>query len=322
VKKHDRSYRLLFSQPRMVEDLVRRFLGEPWVEDLDFTTLERLNASHISEKLESRDGDLVWRVRLRGGEREHIYLVIEFQSEPQRFMALRQSVYVGLLYQQLLKQGELTADGKLPLVLSIVVYNGKTGWAAPLELADLIRLELRGAEAWAPRLRYRLIELEACRPEDLRGRNLVALLIRLERSGTRSGLRRVIRDLVAALRGPDEGGLRRAFVVWLQRVLLPGKGEEDVPELVDLEDFRVMLIDRVEEWSRQIAAREQRKGERKGLEKGRQESRDLLLRQLEVKFGSVDEPTRARVSAARPQSLMRWGERLITAERLADVFGR
>ena len=108
-------------------------------------------------------------------------------------------------------------------------------------------------------------------------------------------------------------------MVWMQRVLLPGKQETDIPEMVDLEDFRTMLIERVEEWNREL--REQ--GRREGRKEGRQEgSRELLLRQLEIKFGQLEAPTRARVVAARPQSLMRWAERLLTAERLADVFGR
>ena len=180
-RQHDRSYRLLFSQPRMVEDLVRRFIAEPWIDQLDFSSLERANGSFVSEKLHGRDGDIAWRLRLRSDPSTWVYLLIEFQSKVQRFMALRQSVYLGLFYQELLKQGELPADGLLPLVLSIVIYNGKAEWSAPRELAELIRVIDAGSEAYAPRLRYRLIDMEACDPADLQGPNLVALLIRLEK---------------------------------------------------------------------------------------------------------------------------------------------
>jgi flagellar biosynthesis/type III secretory pathway protein FliH len=187
-----------------------------------------------------------------------------------------------------------------------------------------------GSEIYAPRYCFRLIATQSYAPADLRGPNLVALLIRLERSRTRSSLRQVIRDLAAALPRPDEGGLRRAFLVWLRRVLLPGKGKEDIPELVDLEDFRAMLSETVEKWNQELMRKGEKRGERKGLaeglvkglEKGRQESRDLLLRQLTVKFGPLDDRTRARVEAAGPQRLMKMAERLLTAERLADVFGR
>ena len=311
MKKHDRSFRLLFSQPRLIEDLIRRFIGrgEAWADDLDFSTLERVGTAHVSEDLASRDGDVGWRVRFRNA-RVAFYLLIEFQSEPQRFMALRQSVYQGLFYQQLLKQGGLTPDGLLPLVLCIVVYNGKARWLAPQELAELIHGIDGPLDAYIPRSWHRLIEMEAYDEADLQGHNLVALLIRLERGRSREELERIIGDLVAALPGPDEGGLRRAFVVWIRRVLLAGKGEEDIPELVNLEGFRTMLLESVEEWSHEI--------EEKGREEGH---RDALLRLLEVKFGSLDDRTRAQVATADPQHLMEWIERVLTAERLADVFG-
>jgi len=71
-----------------------------------------------------------------------------------------------------------------------------------------------------------------------------------------------------------------------------------------------MLLESVEEWSHEI--------EEKGREEGR---RDVLLHLLEVKFGDLDDRTRAQVAAADPQHLMEWIERVLTAERLADVFG-
>jgi predicted transposase YdaD len=115
LKKHDRSFRLLFSQPRLIEDLMRRFVGRggTWIDDLDFSTLERVSTAHISEALASRDGDVGWRVRLKSAP-IFIYLLVEFQSTNDRFMALRESVYMGLFLQQILKQGGLTPEGLLP----------------------------------------------------------------------------------------------------------------------------------------------------------------------------------------------------------------
>jgi hypothetical protein len=51
-------------------------------------------------------------------------------------------------------------------------------------------------------------------------------------------------------------------------------------------------------------------------------ARDVLLHLLEVKFRPLDERTKARVRAAGQDRLFRWAERLITADRLADVFRR
>ncbi len=64
---HDSSYKLLFSKPRMVEDLLRGFVPQPWVAQLDFTSLEKLNVHYVSKTLSWRESDVVWRVRFREG---------------------------------------------------------------------------------------------------------------------------------------------------------------------------------------------------------------------------------------------------------------
>jgi hypothetical protein len=40
-------------------------------------------------------------------------------------MAVRLMAYVAQLYQDLIQRGELSPDGKLPLVIPIVLYNGE-----------------------------------------------------------------------------------------------------------------------------------------------------------------------------------------------------
>jgi predicted transposase YdaD len=83
-----------------VADLLRGFVPEPWVAEVDFTTLTPVKGSYVSDGLRQRHDDVVWKVRLRE-QWLYVYVVIEFQAEPDPFMALRLLVYVGLLYQDL-----------------------------------------------------------------------------------------------------------------------------------------------------------------------------------------------------------------------------
>jgi hypothetical protein len=70
-----------------------------------------------------------------------------------------------------------------------------------------------------------------------------------------------------------------------------------------------MLERRVEEWTRQLR------------EEGRQQGEaSLLLRLLERKFGQLDPHIRKRVQAADAEHLLDWGERVLEAQRLEDVF--
>ena len=45
MSQHDNSYKLLFSHPEMVRDLLSGFVHESWVADLDFNTLEIVSGS-------------------------------------------------------------------------------------------------------------------------------------------------------------------------------------------------------------------------------------------------------------------------------------
>jgi hypothetical protein len=46
----------------------------------------------------------------------------------------------------------------------------------------------------------------------------------------------------------------------------------------------------------------------------------ILQRLLTLKFGPPDEATRARLAAADSETLLVWGERVLTAGSLAEVF--
>lgn len=59
-------------------------------------------------------------------------------------------------------------------------------------------------------------------------------------------------------------------------------------------------------------------GREQGLEEGQA---TMLLRLLELKFGSVPAELTARVRAASQNDVTRWGDRLFQAATLSDVFG-
>ncbi|SEP97118.1 Putative transposase, YhgA-like, partial [Ectothiorhodospira magna] len=83
---HDNSYKLLFSHPRMVRDLLTGFVKEAWVEQLDFTSLEKVSGSYVTDELRDREDDIIWRIRW-GKDWLYVYLLLEFQSSVDRFMA-------------------------------------------------------------------------------------------------------------------------------------------------------------------------------------------------------------------------------------------
>ncbi|TBU99385.1 transposase, partial [Stutzerimonas kirkiae] len=137
AQDHYTGYKLLFSNPEFVRDLLLGFVPQEWVGQVDFTSLEMLNGHYVSEDMQGRYEDMVWRLRLGDDDWVYLYLLLEFQSTPDRFMALRLLTYIGLFWQQLEKQGRLTRDGRLPPVLPLVLYNGFKPWRHSTRLSDL-----------------------------------------------------------------------------------------------------------------------------------------------------------------------------------------
>jgi hypothetical protein len=153
---HDSGYKLLFSHPEMVRDLLRDWVPGDWVREADFSTLERVNGSYVADSQKQRHDDMVWRLRLRD-RWLWVYLLLEFQSATDDWMALRMMIYLGLLAQDLVKRGEL-AEGKLPPILPLVLYNGQPPWRAAVEVGDLFAPAPPGLDAFRPRLSYHLID--------------------------------------------------------------------------------------------------------------------------------------------------------------------
>jgi len=317
VADHDNGYKRLFSHPEMIADLLRGFVREDWVRDLDFSTLEKVSSSYVTPELRSREGDVVWRVRWGNDGWLYIYLLIEFQSTVDPYMALRILVYLGLLYQDLVKMRQLTLSGKLPPVLPLVLYNGDAPWGAAQDLADLIETVPGGLERYRPGLRYCLLDEMRVADSELESlRNLAAALFRLEKGGSPQSVERVITALIEWLREPEMVELRRSFTAWLTRVLLPTRMPgADVPKVRDLQEVRSMLTERVKEWTVQWKQEGLEEGRKLGIQEGRQEGRQeglqeglqegqeraldkarrALARDLERRFGPLPEPVRRRI---------------------------
>ena len=90
---HDASHKLLFSHPQMVAGLLELGVEEEWVGEADLSSLKLVPASYVSRDLIKRRGDMVWRLDYRGGP---MYLLLEFQSSVDHWMAVRFSTYAGL----------------------------------------------------------------------------------------------------------------------------------------------------------------------------------------------------------------------------------
>jgi hypothetical protein len=355
---HDALYHRFFSDPAVVAQLLREFARGPWLDGLDLDAMERLATTFHADTGERRVGDMVWRIPRRDGGDAYAMLLLEFQSTPDRWMALRMMVYAGLLWQQLVEEKRLLPDGRLPPILPIVLYNGDPRWRAPVELRDLIGLpEASPLWQWQPDLRYHAIDEGDFSAGDLAGREgLPALLFRLENSPDPAELVRLADDILAWFgTHPGFAAAQKVLVQLLGAAMAPLGPSARVPE--ELLEVRNMLVTRIEKWMEQktleirqeiqqelqqemrrelqqeirqelrqemqqqlLEMRQQRllEAEQRGEEKG---EATLLLRQLERRFGALPDWARDRVRVADTVAMEAWALRVLDAVSLEDVLG-
>ena len=72
---------------------------------------------------------MIWRIRRCDGWL-YIYLLLEFQSAVDPWLATRIVVCIGFLYHDLIRKGEVSRGEKQPAVFLLVIYNGRDPWGA------------------------------------------------------------------------------------------------------------------------------------------------------------------------------------------------
>ena len=304
-RRRDRADKALFAHALPVEHLVRGFVAEridaerAWVEQLDFSTLERLPTEHIAPDLSARINDTVWRVRVRDADAAeagawlHVLVMVEFQSELDWFMALRIRTYADLLYASLWKDRRSRRSDRLPALLPVVLYTGAPRWTAASSVEALVAapsgpVARPGAPTVFSGASYVVVDAGAYAGRDLPPGNVVSLMIGAQlRPDAATAL-----DIVSAARRLDEV-LGRTFLTWL-RVAMSGTGVD----LEFLEDRMAMerlehtgeLRSLLEERFRAAHAAQSEAARAEGREaaraEGRAAERALLCRQAARKFGA------------------------------------
>ncbi len=178
---HDAAYKSFFSDKDMVTSLFQDFVPEDFVRDIDLSTLELVPTNHVTKELRQRHDDIIWRVNWKDTYC-YLYLLMEFQSTVDPFMAVRVLVYSGLLWEDLIATGVIKDGDKLPPIFPLVLYRGKDFWKSPLNIDGLLAELPNSLKLFQPSQQFFLID-ELALPQSVvdEAKSPSADLIKLER---------------------------------------------------------------------------------------------------------------------------------------------
>jgi flagellar biosynthesis/type III secretory pathway protein FliH len=100
-------------------------------------------------------------------------------------------------------------------------------------------------------------------------------------------------------------------------LLRQSKGSLALPKVRDLKELKMTLAERFDSWAQQ----HEQKGLAKGIEKGIEKGEALLLQRLLVRrFGTLPSDVVGQIAAANAAQLELWGDRVLDAASLEEVF--
>ena len=259
---HDKWYTRIFSDPKIVEELLRSFVHEEFIEELDFSSLKKLNTKFVPVSGNSRHADIVYEIK-SDGQSAYIYLFLEFQSTVDRFMALRMNRYLLEFYQE---NQRLNGEKHLNPPFPVLIYNGDTKWNAPTSLRELF-YKSSVPEKYIPDFSYFKIAInEIPKRELVKIRNAVSAIFYVENS-TPEDIKANRKELVSLLSSviKDEGA--RIVDAIFERMRKTQKIDKKVTVIKSVED----LVEVTGMWETAVKRHEKQileKGIERGIERG------------------------------------------------------
>ena len=307
---HDAAYKQFFRNRDMVASLLRSFVPESFIADLDFATLEPYPTAHVTDDFRERHNDIVWRARWKDTD-VYLLLLMEFQSNEDWWMAVRILAYTALLWQDLIREGKLRRGDTLPPVFPLVLYNGIPAWTAPREVSELLSCTHEDLMPYQPRQRYFVLDERRVPQETLEaGEGIATLLLRLERELEIQGILPILDDVLRQLQGEQYLELRRLFTAWVANVVFKRANPTgEIPQFKNLQEARDMLAEQIDQWKDKYIQQGMLLGEARGISIGeakgisigeaRGEARGIglaLLSFLTARFGTLPEAVSASIA--------------------------
>jgi predicted transposase/invertase (TIGR01784 family) len=162
---HDRFFKEVLSRPEAARDFVVHYLPDEVTALLDLDSLEVTKDSFVDKDLREHFSDLLYRFDLADGSPGFIYLLFEHKSYSEPLVGLHLLRYMIKIWEQTLKQGETK---KLPPILPVVVYHGRSKWKVRLDFAGLFDCP-EAFKSYIPDFRYLLCDLTRYSDEEIKG---------------------------------------------------------------------------------------------------------------------------------------------------------
>ena len=215
---HDMIVRAVLSDVAEATSFLHRHLPQEVSQALNWSTLTLLEGSFVDEDLRASEADFLYEIeRISDEESVWIYVLLEHQSTPDRWMRLRLLKYCCRIWEMSFR--EHPAQRELRAIVPLVFYQGERSWSYSSEFADLFAEPVRDWPG-VPRFSHGLIDQSGMQPAEVQGElksRLMQLLLLAAYHPELAWMEPVARLLGSLSSLPPRGGINyvRLFVLYI-----------------------------------------------------------------------------------------------------------
>lgn len=277
---------------------------------VSYTVLDKeLNALSSAAEVSERYVDKLIRVQSRSGEERWVLIHIEVQGQYDENFSQRLFEYYYRLYDRYRK----------PIISLAILADDKKNWRPQIYQAQVWNIEVLTFRF----LTIKLLDLYSQREylEQTTNPFGMVVLAHLSAKQTRKDLQARFDQKFSLTRRLYERGLSREAIMNLYKFI---DWVLTLPKDLEIRYNDCIHALKQEKTMGYITSGERismEKGYKQGIAQGMQQGEySLLLRLLERKFNSISETYRQKLINADAATLLVWGERVLDAKTLAEVF--
>ena len=309
ISPHDKFFKAAMTDKRVATEFFNAHLPEPIKQAADFSQLQLCAGSYIDAELKTSFSDLLFSIPLAGYP-GYLYTLVEHQSTPDKLMPFRLLKYLCAIWQQHIEQ---SGESQLPLIYPLVFYHGQQPYPYSTDIKDLIAAPQNLIEAvWGQP--FQLIDTHILADDELKQRYWSGIMEYLLKYSAVRDILPYLQAVQPLLYFIDKAGAQDYISRIVRYVIATG----EVPNQQDVIDtLKQGLSEQAASEIMTIAEQLRQQGYLRGISEG---EAAILTRQLQRKFGTIPEHYLSRIRQADANTLLIWGEQLLFAESLPEIF--
>ncbi len=289
---HDRFFKAVFSKEEHARDFLQLYLPQEISALIDFTTLSIVKDSFIEKELREYFSDLLYQVDLKG-QTAFIYCLFEHKSSPDKLTAYQLLRYMVRIWGHLVQQGQIHT--RLPIIVPVVIYHGRTRWQVSCEFRDLFQLPDKSLESFAPDFRYLLYDISHVSDDDIKGAVILQATFLIMKYIFHPELGKHLEKIFQLLSALTEKETGLEYLETILRYIVHATdniSEKDLQKAVkNIPKGDKVMPTIAEQWEKKGFEKGMEKGIQQGMQQGMQQGiREGLLEAIELglklKFGA------------------------------------